>query len=30
VREYQVSAGLLPDGMPSGEVLESLRTRDGS
>lgn len=29
VREYQVSVGLLPDGMATGEVLESLR-RDGS
>lgn len=30
VREYQVSAGLTPDGMASGEVLDSLRARDGS
>lgn len=30
VREYQVSVGMLPDGMATGEVLESLRARDGS
>ena len=30
VREYQVSVGMLPDGLATGEVLESLRTRGGS
>lgn len=30
VREYQVSVGMPADGLPSGEVLDSLRNRSGS